>query len=186
MSYEKIKTIKLDEKEKKVFINGASNNIIPLNYRVWECEGLSKIFKEQGKEVEIEILQEYDKGNFQGGNNKYTKALKVLRYLFKDEYFKFDWRNNWEESKKSLSTEEGKKEYTELLRKALNTKPKEKFILIKDYHGQKAYLKKVTSKHAFWTYKENEGKIFNFKGELENIKSWFKDGEDWKIKEVLK
>lgn len=76
------------------------NNLIPLNFERWENKGLSKILKEKGKRaVEIEILKLYINGELQQGNNKYNKLLKVIEFVFKEDFFKFDWRNNWEQSK---------------------------------------------------------------------------------------
>jgi len=96
MSHEKVKSIKIDEKEGKVYFNTASNNVIPITYSIFsESTFYNNLLKEKGrKAVEIEILKEYESGNLQGGINKYTKALKVLRYIFGGEYKKFNWRNH--------------------------------------------------------------------------------------------
>jgi len=71
MSYHIIKSIKVDEKEGKVYITGADNNVRPRTPHRWECTSLSQILVEQGREaVDLEILEAYESGDFQGGNNK--------------------------------------------------------------------------------------------------------------------
>ena len=95
MSYEKIKSIKIDEKENKVFITCASSNVFPLYYKKHEFKTLSKLLEEKGKqEVEIRILKLYEEGSFQQGKNKYSNALKVLYYIYAEDYLKFDWKNH--------------------------------------------------------------------------------------------
>ena len=147
MSYEKVRSIKIDEKQGKVFFNTASNNVRPLTYSIFgESKIYNDILKNQGKEaVEIEILKEYESGNLQGGSNKFTKALKVLRYVFKEEYFKFNWRNKpWGDEKKSNEIENLRKseEWNNLLKKALNYNfPKEKYVIFKDHFGEKIFGK---------------------------------------------
>lgn len=183
MSYDKIKGIKIENG--KVLINSASNNLIPLRYSWNESSYFNNILNEGGEDaLNISILEAYETGNFQGGENKYTRALKILYYLFKEEYQKFDWRNNgeaYEQANILRKTEDFKK----LLLKALNTKiPKENFVLTKSLEGSIVYLKKCISK-AYWTYDKKEAKKFRFKEELENIKSRFKCGEEWKV-EALK
>ena len=82
MSYHIIRHIKVNEKDGTVFIKGSDNNIYPKNFRYWECQSLNKILQEQGREeLDIVILKEYESGNFQGGSNRYTRALKVLYYM---------------------------------------------------------------------------------------------------------
>jgi hypothetical protein len=180
MSYEKIKTILI--KDNKVFINGASNNIRPLDYHLWECNTLTNILQEQGKEVlDIEILKAYESGEFQGGNNKYTKALKVLYYLFNEEYKRFSWRNNgqeYEQAKELRKTQE----FNDLLNKALNTKfPKEKYLITKEENNEKVYALKRTSRHLFWTYEKKKAKKFDFQKEAEEIINHFPYSTNWEI-----
>ena len=94
MSYTIIKSIKIDNDSKKVFITGACSNVSPKYYTKEVSPYLSKILQEKGREAtELAIFLEYENGNLQRGTNKYTKALKVLYYIYRDEYDKFDWRN---------------------------------------------------------------------------------------------
>lgn len=89
MSYAIIKSIKVIDG--KVFINSTSNNVYPHTFMEWECSSLTKILKEQGREaLDVEILGEYENGNFQRGDNRYTRALQVLRHM--EEYKLYDYR----------------------------------------------------------------------------------------------
>ena len=182
MSYEKIKGIRIEEG--KVMINGASNNVIPLNYHWWECTTLSKILNEQGQEaLDIEILNAYESGEFQGGSNKYTRALSVLSYTLKDEYKQFDWYNSQGEEYKKAQERRKTPEFKELLKKALNYKPQnEKVIIFKigdetifSNEKPKLFLKKETSKHLFYTRSKEEAKIFKFREEAEILVNRRKD-----------
>lgn len=192
MSYEKIRSINIDEKEGKVFITGACNNVRPLTYSKEEYPSFSRILQEDGQEaVEIALLKTYEEGSFQQGINKYTRAIKVLRYVFRDEYKKFNWRNHnsiyeseeWKKEKELRKSQD----FKDLLRKALNYKlSKDKFILSKIYTGnQRVYLRKCISS-AYWTWDKENAKKFNFREELEELKSYYHDGDDWKIEEALK
>jgi len=189
MSYEKVKAIKI--KENKVFINCASNNVRPLHYTLEEYPSFSKILQEQGlNAVEIALLKNYEEGNLQGGKNKFTRALKVLYNLLTEEYKNFDWRENHfkygsEEDKQHRLLRESE-EFKALLLKALNTKlPKEKYVLTKEYDGKKVYLKSCI-RSASWTYDRERAKVFDFKGECENVKGYYPSGINWIAEELNK
>tara|TARA_R100001530_G_scaffold112862_1_gene79832 strand:- start:4280 stop:4822 length:543 start_codon:yes stop_codon:yes gene_type:complete len=180
MSHEKVKSICIDEENNKVFINCASNNVRPLSYSREEYPFFSKILKEKGKEaVEIELLSCYDSGTLQDGKNKYTKALKVLYYVLKEEYNKFDWRNNWEEFKKNKDSQE----YKDLLKKCLNYKfPKSKFIITKITYDGDCYGKRCLTCMKWFRDKDKATK-FDFKEEAEN--NIFKEYKDvWEVMEI--
>ena len=49
MSYEIVKSIVISKD--KVFLTGADSSLRPLHFYRWECEPLTKIFREQGKET---------------------------------------------------------------------------------------------------------------------------------------
>ena len=113
MSHTKIRRVSV--RDNKVYITGASNNVIPHDYREYECESLSTILQEGGKQaLDMAILSDYDSGNEQGQRNKYTLALTRLRAL--KGYEAFDWRNNWDEYKKNQDNTEA---YNALLVQAL-------------------------------------------------------------------
>ena len=182
MSYEKVKSIKIDEKQGKVFFNTASNNVRPLTYSVFsESKIYNDLLKERGKEaVEIEILKEYDSGNLQEGKNKYSKALKVLFYVFGEEYKKFNWRTNWK-NKEEGNTEE----YDNLLKRALNYKfPKKKYIITKNHSGEVVYAK-VCPTCIKWSRLKEKATKFDFEEEAkDHIYNDYKG--IWKVEELNK
>ncbi len=185
MSYEIIKGIKI--KDNKVFINCACNNVIPHSYTKREVSYFTKILNEQGKEaVEIELLKAYEKGNFQKGTeNKYTRALEILKFLYKEEYALFDWRIDntpyGSEEYKSHKLLRESNAFKDLLLKALNTKmPTEKYIIFNPSNN--SYVKKETTRHIFYGAL-NDAKIYNFKAQTEKTVNWIK-GEIKLLSEV--
>jgi hypothetical protein len=188
MSYEIVKSIKIDEKQQKVFINCASNNVRPLYYSNEEYPYFSKILQTKGKEeCEIEILKSFESGNLQTSLNlKYARALKVLYYLYGEEYKKFSWRLNSSEQRKAV---EDSQDFKDLLFKALNTPlPREKFIIKKMSYNDEVFAHKETSRHLFYTCDKTNAKRYDFKAEAENTAkrfglSHFEILEDTKEKE---
>ena len=189
MSHEKVKSIKIDEENKKVFINCATNNCRPLSYTREEYPYFSKILQEEGREaVEIALLKTYEGGSFQGGINKYSNAFKVLYYIFREEYNKFSWRNDngkWgsEESKRFDELRESK-EFEELLKKALNYKiPKKKFVIAQNHYGDEVIYGKRCLSCMKWLHTSEKATKYYFKEEAEDyIYDEFKDV--WKVVEV--
>ena len=187
MSYDKIKSIRIDEKEGKVFLNVASSNVFPITFYKEEAPGFSRILKEEGREaVEIKILENYESGNFQQGSNKYTKALKVLSYVFGEEYKKFNWRteNFPYDSPERAEYDEGRKsqEFKDLLAKCLKYKlSKTKFVIIQNdcYHK---YYAKVCLTCVKWNTNKRKATKFDFREEAKlNIFEKFKD--KWEVEE---
>ncbi len=176
MSYHIVKSIKIEDG--KVFITGADNNVIPRTPHKWECYPLSKILQENGREsLDLEILKSYEERNFQAGRqNKYTRALKVLRHL--PEYPKFDWRTieDREEARRS-------KEFEELLLKALKTPlPKQKYIITKRASDGIAYFyQRKGAGFCKWYSDRDKAKRFDFKEDAEFIKKCFTNSEGWEI-----
>ncbi|MCD5384851.1 MAG: hypothetical protein LRZ94_00865 [Candidatus Pacebacteria bacterium] len=188
MSYEIVKAVKIEND--RVMIKGASNNVYPKNYEYWECHPLTKTLREKGKEqAEIDILKAYEEGNFQAGTeNKYTRALKILRYL--SEYERFDWRNKYkgdEDNDKIIEQRRESKEFDELLLKVLNTKlPKQKFVITKkvgnDEEKQVIYMKyRKNAGYCKWYTDIKKAKKFDFLEEAESIKKYFTNSENWEI-----
>ena len=170
MSYEIVKNIKIENN--KVLIKGAANNAIPRDYVYWECHPLTKTLKEKGqKALEIEILRAYEEGNFQSGTqNKYTRALKILRHM--PEYEKFNWQTaqHWHEQ-----------EFSDLLKRALNSKlPEQSYVITKRVNEQDVYFhyRKGTS-FAKWYSTIDKATKFNFKEDAKNIRKWFTNSENW-------
>ena len=145
---------------------------------------------ERAEELKKEVTKEIT-GFCAGQNglfdiNKFTRALKVLNFLFKEEYKNFNWRNfPFEEREKEKQLRESD-EFKVLLLKALNTKlPKEKFIITKDYNGNKVYLKSCR-RSALWSSEREKTKVFDFKAECENVKKCYPMGQYWGIEELNK
>ena len=181
MSYAIVRSIKV--REGKVFLNCASNNVRPLHFSEDECPSLTKILQENGGDaLELEIFRNFESGNFQRGVAKYLRALKVLHNM--PEYQAFNWRNNgkeYEEANKKRETEA----FNDLLRKALRTQlPREKFIITKDYCGNKVFLSKITRRFAKWRPEGIKAKIFRYKNEAETIKKWFNGSDQWMVEMV--
>ena len=173
MSYEIVKNIKIEDD--KVLIKGAANNVIPRNYVYWECHPLTKTLKEKGqKALEIEILRAYEEGNFQSGTqNKYTRALKILRHM--PEYEKFNWHTaqNLDNYTKYKATHE--QEFDNLLKKALVLKlPKQSYIITKKVGDKNAYFShRKNSSFCKWSYEIKKATRFNYQKDAELIKKWF-------------
>ena len=186
MSYEKVKSICIDEEQGKVFITCGSNNVRPLRYDRQEFPYFSNLLKEKGRqEVEIALLKDYESGNLQQGKNKFTYALKVLRYVYGEEYNKFSWRNSkTEEERKVTDDFRNSQEFNDLLLKCLNYKPKkESWVIYKDYFGEKVFgkLGKWSMK---WVRDKNKASKFDFEKEaVDNIFQNYK--KLWKA-ELLK
>ena len=186
MSYEIVKAIKI--KDDKVMIKGSSNNVYPKDYEYWECHPLTKTLREKGKEkTEIDILKAYEEGNFQAGTeNKYTRALKILRYL--PEYKKFNWnQGKLGEDRSELERLRKSKEFDKLLLKALNTKlSKQKFVITKkvgnDEKKQVVYMNyRKNSGYCRWYFDIEKAKKFNFLEEAIGIKKYFTNSEKWEV-----
>ena len=185
MSYDIVKSI--GAKGDKFFISCASNNVFPRTYEREEWEAMSRMLQEKGREaVDLYIFKIFESGSFQGGNNKYTRALKVLYNVFGEEYSGFNWRNISSSSKEYDKRKS--EEFDNLLLKALRYKlPKTKFIVVKPvYKDVEHYLKKITTKRGFWTGEPTQAKKFDFKQEAEQVKGMFRDNNFWTVQEVTK
>lgn len=179
MSYDIIKSIKL--KDNKVFISASSNNVYPHYYTEEECKTLSEVLQKQGKQaLELEIFKQYESGNFQRGGAKYLRALEVLRHM--PEYGRFNWRTERSDEKRELRVS---KEFDALLLKALNTMlPKDKFIVTKDYFGNKNYLHKMTRNYAKWNPNKEKAKVFRFEEDARSIRKCFTGSESWQVERL--
>lgn len=180
MSYDIIKNIKI--RDNKVFITSASNNVYPRTPHEHESSYCTKILQEQGEEAfDIDILKAYQSGNFQGGSNKYTRALKVLRHM--PEYKAFDWRqDDWDTYKKNMAEREP--EFNALLLKALKTRlPKDKFVIVKPkYEGDLVYYKsRKGASFCRWYDDKAKATLFSFMEDaLSTIKN-YTNNDNWYV-----
>lgn len=184
MSYAIIKKIQI--RDNKVYVTCASNNVFPRTPREHESGFLNKILHEKGKEaVDISILDAYQSGNFQGGSNKYTRALKVLRHM--PEYKEFDWRqDNYSTYTSNMETR--KEEFNSILLKALKTQPpKEKYIVSKKHHEEDVFMKyRKNSSVCQWTRERERATVFPYKADAESIKKCFTYSDNWQVLTLTK
>jgi hypothetical protein len=95
------------------------------------------------------------------------------------EYKMFNWRNNGKDYEIACKNRETPA-FDELLKKALSSKlPKDKFIVSKGYNGNTVYLWKITKKSARWTNEKKRAKIFRYREDADNIKTYFYNSDDW-------
>lgn len=180
MSYLCTRSVCINTKEQKVFLTGASNNVYPKTYERFECTPLSEILRNEGKEaVEIAILQDYIDGNLQGGSNKYTRALKILRN--NPAFAKFDWQNSWDEHRKNK--EENAEEYRDLLAQALKSSlPSEKYCITKRHGENTVYAQhRKGGRYIYWTMYKEKAKRFDFEQEARNLLKSFSGSESWQV-----
>jgi hypothetical protein len=185
MSYDIVKSIKV--RDGKVYLKSASNNVYPHTYDEWECSSLTKILNEEGEEgLDVAILGDYEKGNFQGSGTKYVRLLAILRHL--PEYAAFDWRQNGPGYDKAQELRKSPA-YNALLRKVLSMRmPKDKYIVKKDYYGdyqaKTVYLKSFGGRLARWTGDKAGAKVFRFIEDAEWIKKCFSNTDSWQVEKV--
>lgn len=166
MSYEIIKKIKITD-DNKILITGSSNNVYPRTPGTWEMTYRSAENKINGKlGLEVEILAAYESGTFQGGSNKFVRALSALRR--NPEYDKYNWtkRNPRDVARKSS-------EFYELLAKVLKEKPpKQKYILSCCIGDKKVYaVYRRGGCYVNYTEDINKATKYSYKDQAELLKS---------------
>jgi hypothetical protein len=190
MSYEKVRSIKIDTKENKVFITSACNNLIPLYYERWNCEQISNVLIEKGRlDAEAHILKAFEEGSFQGTHKKYSTALKVLKYELAEEYSKYDWVNNptsygtpeYDARRESRNSEE----FYDLLKKALSIKAKSKFVICKVFQGEKIFAVKKPNK-IYWVGSRWDATAFDYEQEARDLLKWYNGSDGWVIEKRTK
>jgi hypothetical protein len=73
MSHEIVKSIKIDKKNKKVFITSHSNNVVPAYNHTWHATFFDDFFELGIEEVQKEILYGFWQRSFQGQSTSYGK-----------------------------------------------------------------------------------------------------------------
>jgi len=164
MSYAIVKSIKIDKKNKKVYVTSTSNNVYPKIYRKWENTYLTEIFKESDIiSVIKEILYDYYSGNFQPGNqNIYSTSLFLL------DRKKYNWENS------SNFTEEELKEvlYTNYL--TIKSEPKGEFIVY--IPDENVYVTRFTARRAYTTRHKEYARVYSKKSTAELLIQKYKKG----------
>ena len=168
MSYDLIRGIKV--KEDGVYLLAAANNLYPRRFNWWMCEGFTKILNTKGqKALDIEMLKQYDNGNFQPGTpNKYSRAVKRLHLM--PEYKDFDWRYSDNEQYEKNNANRETPAFDELLYRAFTDKgDRRKWIIVKKHWGSNYYVRRLGSRHIFYTNDVNKAKRFDLQGEAQGI-----------------
>jgi hypothetical protein len=76
MSFELIERIKLENGE--VLIKGASNNVVPKNYRYWKSNYFTNLIKESPELYQKELLETFWTGEFQKKSNSVTHLDEAI------------------------------------------------------------------------------------------------------------
>lgn len=81
MSHQIIKSIKIDSKNKKVFITSYSNNVTPKIFKKWHCSYYDNFFDNGGIEaIQKHILFSFFSGVNQGTSTNYGKAMQLFKH----------------------------------------------------------------------------------------------------------
>lgn len=187
MSYNIIRSIKLDDEKREVIITSASNNVTPRYYTTEPAPYFARIWAEKGREaVEIELVKAFESGNFQGGTSKYKQASDRLKRT--SAYREFDWRLNGAEYEQTKANRaERIAEFDALIIKALQTKqPTEKYVITKKaWNGELVYFYHRANAHfCRWFNNVEKAKVFNYRVDAENVKKWFTDSEQWQVIQI--
>ena len=126
MSYYVLKHMKLDTKTKRVFLTGGDNNIYPRHNTTFECDSLSKLWQEKGRDaLDAAFMDEYTMGLIQQGTNKYAKAKKYFDTLGSHH------KDAWEERRNDIDKTEYHKLLLQILRESEEiTKKKGDFVIV--------------------------------------------------------
>jgi len=167
MSYQIIKKVEIDKKEKAVYLTSHCNNVSPKTDSRWRCVYYDLMAKkEEWENIELDILSVFEKGSFQGSGTKYARANKILQNM--PEFDKMNWRKSWDDYKKYDKT----KEYWDLLKKALNTKlPKTKYLIEKTYYNGDIIFAKYRkgSRYIGWTRDKKTATKFDYQNEADRV-----------------
>lgn len=168
MSHNKIKKIEIENG--RVFITSAESNVYPLTYYREKCKSLTKLFNEKGKEaLEIEILKEYENGNFQAGSeNKYTNLLLKLKNT--PEYEKFNWRLSQYTNECPIQKNRQSEKFYELLKKVIYSKETSKCrsMISAGKEHQTIYFVRFAGQTAKFSFYKTDGKVFTDKYKLQD------------------
>lgn len=183
MSYDIVRSVKVSS-DGIVTLKSASNNVYPRTPSEWQMTYRNENNPFTGKlAAEVEVFAGYEQGNFQGGSNKFTRQLTVLRNM--PEYQAFDWRGNWDGTRE---TREDKKAYYELLAKALQTPaPKERYIICKNSPytlGQKVYGHyRKNGRAIYWSTDRSKATKHVLARDAEAVKGNFYNSDNWAIEQ---
>lgn len=102
MSYEKVKSIRFDKTNKQVFVTSSSNNVFPLHFTNWECQGLTRAWQSKGyDEMMKRLLESIVNGDLQFYSGKFREFRSYTsRVDIKKAYPELSWDYISDELKK--------------------------------------------------------------------------------------
>ncbi len=175
MSYEQIKSINIDIKNKKVFITSASSSCVPKKYIRWHVEGFDRYFEDWGVEaIKKDILFQFFSGYFKGDSTHYGKCMQS----FIDKYngdgdLKFQDYLKYKDGDNEFREAFLNKLYEHYLEYERKRKSEELFII---KIRSSSYILKLKQSRAMTTAIttdiKTKAKTFNL-GEAEDIKQRF-------------
>lgn len=186
MSYNIIKSIKIDDENKRVIIGSASNNVTPRYYTTEEAPYFTRLWAEKGREaVDIALVKAFESGDFQGGSSKWKLAADRLRKM--PEYQAFNWRSEpFEEI--SQRRREQVAEFDALVLRALQAKePKERFVITGNPTGSSQTLyfyHRANAGFCRWFTDIKKAKVFNCREDAENMKRLFNNSSNWQVLQI--
>lgn len=189
MSYDIVRSIKVDDEKQRVIITAAANNVTPRTYHPHDSQHFANLWAEKGKEaVEIELVKAFESGNFQGGSSKYKEAAERLRKM--PEYQNFDWRRGGlgdEFVKISDHRREAVAEFDALVLRALKAKkPKTKFVLRKEvpFYGLMYFNARSNARRSKWFKDQERAKVYAYREDAENERKCWIGGEEWEVLQI--
>lgn len=186
MSYNIIRSIRIDDENKRVIISSASNNVTPRTYYTDEAPYFTRLWAEQGKEaVEIALVKAFESGDFQGGSSKWKLAADRLRKMA--EYKAFNWRGEpYEEI--SNRRREQVAEFDALVLRALSVKePKEQYVITGNPTGSSQTLyfyHRANAGFCRWFTNIKKAKVFKYREDAENMKKMFNNSDNWQVVQI--
>ena len=152
MSYLIVKGLKIDKKQKKVFVKCASSNVYPKTFEWSEFVSLSEIYQNEGLEaIEKEILYLYWSGEFQKTNNIYDNVVKYWKNLLP-----YTWQSVWGKKHTRQQVKDGLYDGYQLYKK----RKKGKFVLVLQGTFDQ-YVMRKTPRYTYYTHDVKRAKIFN-------------------------
>ncbi len=189
MSYVIIKKIHFDKKKKKFIATWAESNerCYAGGGRCWYKDDDSFEFNEIAQtkgleEADMHILMEYVSGNFQGGNNKYTRALQLLQHTPEAKPFiSYEYYSKYGDKRIEMP------EFRKWLKWALHTKlPKPRFVIATPSYINNTIYGKFTGRTMYWKINVKEATKFRWKEDAKEVIRWFNPSttKNWKVIEL--
>ena len=179
MSSRYIKNVKIDKKNKRVFITSYCSNVIPKEAERWECKYYNNFFEKYGNNAEEEIikniLRDFNSGMNYGEATDYGKSVE-LYYERNPDVNRFGRDDATDEEMRT----ESKQRVNELYKFYLQFKKDKKEKYFVKLNG--VYVRKLTAARAKTCYHPDGAKLFT-KNDLPIIKRRFSNCEMEVIKQ---